>query len=197
MSERDNAAYQIFNLYFRVAIPNLYLYSEDELTMIPIHNGFGSVSDEEIMQSERVVMMTIAKIADIRQEGAPVTFVKPNDGVKVYATIVRHLNDWKYIVSNLLSHPIPPLDDLTALEALAVELHPYVGNRATVSANVAGEKVKIGKPFMGKGLFSGTKVYDEKDINDYKPVMPALTNLCWRKYGHLDDAFAFRNTGYS
>lgn len=193
MSERDSAAYKVFHQYFSVKVPNLYLYTEEELRMLPIHNGFGSISDEEIMQSERKILLSLDKIAGLRNEGAPVTFMKPNDCLRAYQILVQHLNDWKYVLQNHFSHPQPPLDDLTVLEALAMELHPFVGNRAALAANKSDQTPTKGRPFMARATAPGQKIFDERDVKDYRPIMPMITQIAWRKYGHSSDTPSSRN----
>lgn len=184
-NERETAAWKIFNKMFYVAIPNLHLYSEDFIRQVGIHAP-DSQMQRDLLNQPRRVSMTLANIINHRENGASVTFLAPSGGKEAFDLITEHLTDWVTIMKGHLNFEKPPLVDLEMMENFAMELYPYIVNRAVQKRNTGTYTLKP-RTFMGKTMFKELTLVDESKANAYKRIVPTIANEFRSRYGYLDD----------
>lgn len=178
--EEATAGYQIFHRYFRARTPNKFLYSDAFLQ----HKGIISVTPQDAqaeMESMRMTVLTIAEIAELRYEGAPIDLVNPGDSEAIYNLIVRHLDDWFMIASCGIYDYLPPSNDLYLLDELAAELHIFVARKQMRELNEGVTSRQMGHSFLGTKRPSEQLTLDKAQA--YKNKAPVIINKARHYYG--------------
>lgn len=184
--EKETAAYQIFNNYYRAKVQNKFLYSDDFLK----HRGIISTTPDEAraeMESMRTTVLTIAEMAKLSYEGAPMELIIPEDASKIYDLIILHLNDWLSIVNRTIYDSLPPSEDLYILDELASKLHPYVARRRMRELNEGRREVKQIHSFIGARR--PDELYTLDKAAPYKNIAPAIINRARSYYGAKEFGF--------
>ena len=124
LCDRYTAAWRLFNLRYEVVSPDHAGYSTHYLR----NNHINVTGDKQVDRARESQMsrgqQTAAGIAMLMNEGYSVGLVNYKDCVQIYADIQQHLGDWRE-QTLFHSHPdgFPPIEDLRAFEALAVEVY--------------------------------------------------------------------------
>ena len=184
-NERDTAAWKIYHQLFYVAIPNLSLYSEDFIRNVGTHAPDAQMQ-QDLMRQPRRVSLTLANIIRHRENGASVAFLTPKGGSDAFQLIIDHLTDWVTIMQGHFNFEKPPLRDLETMENFAMELYPFIVNRAVQKRNSNTFSLKP-RTFAGRTALKDLMLVDESKANSYKRIVPTITNLVWNRYGYIDD----------
>lgn len=117
---------QIFQHVFDVGVQGHYLYSAEALRDV---TPMGSVHPDQViddMMSFREGQMTIAAMIVFKVQGAPLQFRRAETALAVYQLLTRHLRNWVDKIRLDRVYPLPPIEELMAMDQLAGELHPIV-----------------------------------------------------------------------
>lgn len=156
----DTPAYRIFNWYFEVTIPNIYLRDLEDLETNGVYTTGDDELDELVAGQTTTTMRTIAELAELYDAGcAPILSYRQRDSVRIKEVVVAHLEDW----SNHLKggsqfirqdesdeRMVEVMGDLAKLEELAKHYH-------TTGIAVIKKKSEVGG-LLGElmGLGGGT-----------------------------------------
>lgn len=120
-----SAAYRLFFFRYEVTVPKIYL-----LTQLERDYGLADTGDDEFDASQMGQMssgfITPAKLASIVYEGGSFSRLSDTDAKKIYNDIRIHLGDWLEYIGDAYSYIDCPINDLKALEMLAILLHTQV-----------------------------------------------------------------------
>ena len=184
--ERDTPAWKIFNKPYNVQVQNKFLYSEEH---IRTRGVFGATEKEtqQHMNEFRDTVLTIERMAELKNIGAAILFPYPAQTVEIYNTITAHFRNWHRIAMSGRYDASPPATDLFVLDEIANDLHLFVmGERLKIYNRQGGNT--YGRAFFG-GDDQGRKTLT--DMPAYRSIIPAIINLTGAGYG--DQSFGFEN----
>ena len=117
------AAYKIFHYPFRIWIPQLYLTSLAENRALGSYTSGNSKLDREQSRQPVAIAATIARMIEFYQRGISIEFDNLADCVRIYDTILEHINDFqKHIVESTWMAKEVPWDDLKVMDEFAGEV---------------------------------------------------------------------------
>ena len=178
--EQQTPAWQIFNRHFTVTTQVKFLHSDAFLKHRGIIAARPSDAIDE-MNATRQTVLTIAKIVEMRLNGAVIGFVYPNDVKEVYSIIVSHLRDWLVIVQRGFFLYLPPPEDLFILEEIAADLHPTVALMEMKRLNNDSRATQLGQTFLGNKSPNQGLTLDK--ARTYKHVVPMIIDRGRTYYG--------------
>lgn len=125
--DRKTAAYRLFHWKYRVRIPRSLMESAEYSAGVGYHISGDAQVDAMQTTSVVTINQTVAGIAILHNQGAPVDdflFLDPKDAVLVYTDIQEHLQDWKRLTYQSI-HPdaCPPIEDFRMFEDVAIALY--------------------------------------------------------------------------
>lgn len=124
--KKNTAAWRLFNIKYEVRVPQLFMYGKPYLEKHGYHISGDPTLDNERLMEPTVMRQTVAGLALLHEDGAPLDIVNWRDSVAIYEDIQEHLRDWEVQARGGM-HPdeIPPIEDFRMFEAIASALHPH------------------------------------------------------------------------
>lgn len=123
----------MFNWTYEVLLENQYFYDDEYIEEWGVH---GDMADGKAMDMEhetkklRMVSIPASELCDVFEEGARPDFVKLDQALRCYNTVMDHLEAWVQRISGpSMNQPYVPWDDLFALDRLAEWLFPLARNQ--------------------------------------------------------------------
>jgi len=125
-AKKNTAAWRLFHIKYQVRVPQLFMYGKPYLEKHGYHVSGDQSLDNERLMEPTVMRQTVAGLALLHEEGAPLDIVNWRDSVSIYEDIQEHLRDWEAQARGGM-HPgeIPPIEDFRMLEAIASALHQH------------------------------------------------------------------------
>ncbi len=116
--QMDTAA-RIFDDLYMVRVPDLQTRSNDHIKIfgMPV-TGNGQI-DRELSNQKITVMLPIARLAEMYEEGIPISVIKYDDTKKIFESVQSHLLAWKTILTHGINIGDAPVDDLIILDRFA------------------------------------------------------------------------------
>lgn len=124
--KKHTAAWRLFHIKYAVRVPQIFMYGKPYLEKHGYHISGDVGLDHERLMETTTMRQTVAGLAVLLDDGAPIDIVDMKDSVAIYDDIQQHLRDWEIQVRGAM-HPdeVPPIEDFRALEAIAITLHDY------------------------------------------------------------------------
>lgn len=126
LCKRYTPAWRLFNLRYKCQASSLVEVSTDYLAT---GNAIMNVTGDKVVDTLAIGRMeyrnlTAAAIAMFMNEGHAVAITQLKDCVQIYADIQDHLHDQLQAARQALHiNDLPPIEDLRAFEALALEVY--------------------------------------------------------------------------
>lgn len=187
--KKNTAAWRLFHIKYEVSVPQLFMYGKPYLEKHGYHvSGDNTLDNERLMEPTRV-RQTVAGMALLHDEGAPVEIINHRDSVDIYDDIQEHLRNWERLANQGI-HPddLPPIEDLRMFESVAMELHQtakhYEPNEVT--GNVLRDRLmsmnRRRNPVRTE-RYLRQKIQDEK--GELKPYVSIVDNIEKRLFGSV------------
>ena len=132
------AAFKIFHYIYICLMPAMYLHSDDELENYGVVTTGDRDHDRAMANELTTVQLTISRIAELTDEGVPITLTRPEDSATIYKILQEHLDDWDRNSRSNINLGIVPVDDLRKLELLKSKVADiakyYIPVRPTMSS---------------------------------------------------------------
>lgn len=123
--ERRDTRYALWYIRYRVRIPNIQMYTAEEL----IENGLptsGDPNHDHAMQWEpRHMALPIHRIAELWGEGANVSLLRASDALPIYQAVEAHLQAWKKKIEERFNPGEVPEADLLLLDRFASMIYVH------------------------------------------------------------------------
>lgn len=137
----DKTAVKIFRELFTVRIPEMYVYTLDEINHFGVFQSGEPVVDNAFSHNTRLVKLPIAKIATLYYRGCDVSIVNPDDTTLIYEYVQEHLLAWHNLLDNDMANTGgAPIDDLLLLEDFANATFEYAKYHYTPKPKVLNTK---------------------------------------------------------
>lgn len=177
MSGQYTAAFKIFNFYFRVMVPKIH-GSANMRTMIGSDVYSSQEQERAELNETELKQYTINDMIELRRAGSTITFVNPDDSVKVYEIIKQHLED----VNNRTNHSLHTkkinMADMQDLDDFAREIHRVARNYAPVDITQSTVGKRLDELMRSRGLSRTLKPKQEhKDELKPKEHRSILANI--------------------
>lgn len=118
------AAYRLFHYRYRVYMPRIFLYSREYLDKMGMNVSGDPDLDQARLMEPDLLNQTVAGLAMLHAEGAPIQFFDHTDIPKAYADIQEHLIDWENAIRRGIHiSDVPPIEEFRQLEAVAQALY--------------------------------------------------------------------------
>lgn len=116
-----NTAWYLFHKLYQVRVNPSKIRTVDEIKMYGTPTTGNEAYDAELAKNEEIVMLSIAQMEDIFNQGYPVKIVKREDTKDIYERIAKHLSAMKNItnVSENFVNDKQTLDELIRLDQFA------------------------------------------------------------------------------
>lgn len=130
---KHSAAYKIFHYEWDIALPQMYVYTEEYMRQYGLVVTGDSGYDNSLPNQLIGGRYTIAQMAELMDEGATIQVHNPEDTKKIYDIISRHLEDWSSSLTRIGSFDLKtaPENDLMLLSQLADTLYGYAARYFT------------------------------------------------------------------
>lgn len=161
---KHSAAYKIFHYEWNVAIPQMYVYTEEYMRQNGTVMSGDAVYDARLPNQFVGGRYTIAQMTVLMDEGATIRLDVPQDAKAIYDIIARHLEDWSTSLSNTSSfdNKKTPENDLMLLSQLADNLYGYAA-RFFTHERPRGSLARRFEQIRGRSkLGSGRRFVDPK-----------------------------------
>ncbi len=126
MSHPHSVAYRIFNYRFKVSVRVSAVHTDKALAEINPFQCLGTKGAKDALNDIIQVSIPLAVIVMYKMQLEPIVFHKYSDMLTAYKWIREHLNEWLNVIRYDYVRKLPPLDELFAMEELAMELYPHL-----------------------------------------------------------------------
>lgn len=120
----ESVAETIFNKLYLIAIPQLFRYSEQEMTEIGIHSSGKPEIDAVMNNTKFDLYASIPQMINYYNQGSPIWFSARPDIVEIYQLLIRHLEIWAHILKTQIGNIPPPLEDFMQMDDFARSILP-------------------------------------------------------------------------
>ncbi len=125
MQEDKPSSYYIFEILFRVRVPQLQTTSATYLKIFGApttgHNGY----DRDLMNQLIDTAIPISKMVEYFGKGIPVRIVRQDDTKLIYDYIEKHLLAWRRQLEHGLNIGNAPVDDLILMDQFANSVYEH------------------------------------------------------------------------
>ncbi len=126
MSHPHSVAYRIFNYAFDVSIRVSAIHTDKALREVNPYQCLGPKGSADAMNDVIRVKIPLAVIIMYKMQYEPIIFHRYSDMLTAYKWIREHLNEWLNVIRYDYIRKLPPIDELFAMEELAMELYPHL-----------------------------------------------------------------------
>lgn len=120
-----DTAYYIFHELFLCRVPLIQLRSIEEIREYGMPSAWDPIIDRQIANEPQVVMLSIARMAELVDQGATVGVVRPEDTKRIYDRVTDHLIAWKHHITSKLNVGKAPIEDLLKLDRFANKVYEH------------------------------------------------------------------------
>lgn len=128
----------IFNRKYLISVPEIFCTGVNVIRETGVLTSGDRRVDAALEGAPRRRYCTIAGMIAFFEEGAPVSLLHPEKSVEIYALIIQHIRNWRWIVETFVDCDPPPAEDFILMDEFAKALHPlalaYGGDRTNDSA---------------------------------------------------------------
>lgn len=185
MSHPHTVAYRIFNYRIEVGIRNSAIHTDKALAEINPYQSLGPKGAQEAMNEVIRVKIPVAVMIMYKMQYEPIIFYKYSDMLTVYKWIREHLSEWLNVIQYDYIRKLPPVDELFAMEELAMELYPHLVDfygsefESTTFVHVPDRIDRLisilGRRVVNKEVV--TPVIGKAFIRPYSPIMAKIMEL--------------------
>lgn len=188
--DQHTPAFKIFHYYIDVVLPASYAYENKY-----IREGMPIIKDKNEMAehlSEPVrCKKTVNEMIELYKRGCQITFVKPEDTVKVYEWLNEHLLDVRTRVGNTMQTNKIPLDDLMVMDEFARIIHTTARRYSTSDLTDAKINRSLDDLMASRGLLKdGTHKPEtqrsKREFKNHVSPMPDIARLAIERNLHKD-----------
>jgi hypothetical protein len=124
---KQSPAYKIFHWFWDIALPHMYVYTDDYMRQTGVVQSGDAVYDSRLPNTMVGGRYTIAQMAALMDEGATIRLDRPEDSKAIYDIINQHLENWSNSLNRTNSFDLKkaPENDLMLLSQLADVLYGY------------------------------------------------------------------------
>jgi len=159
----DNWADVIFNKLYKVRVPLLSTYSEEELDIVGIPFNVIDGDNHDAHELTTIVMIPIVSMVEKYNNGFSVAVVEPRDMDQIYDVITNHLLAWRNHRATSLNQTALPAEDLVLLDKFAQEI--FGNNKKTIiKTNVIATKA-FGGNFSDLLMRNNKRIQPEIDYD--------------------------------